>query len=318
MKVSPADMSFQQCGSGLKAKYDEKLLKQYLPRTSGVLSGDKTLALTLGKIIPEETVDALNKTEFVGVFGRVIEQNGWRGAKCLQYLYVWDYQAVPAHEADYEPIFVFLDKDGNHAIYDLVHYCSRRLDLFSKDGKKQGFRMIPGWHSFLPDGNLGDHEVDSGLEVQPLTDAHLQAWWNITEEEPRLKINNYLLDPFSLQAPGHFMDSPDEESQTMCCAFLEIERALVEFEDPRQAIIEGTKRAFSKCVGIFALHRMGAFVKLLIEMNQVGMIQLPASFKGGINLAAINDLLRGGLVSLTNFGRAILEGFQRTKDDEEV
>ncbi|MBD3407452.1 MAG: hypothetical protein GF411_15145 [Candidatus Lokiarchaeota archaeon] len=316
MNVDPNNMTFEECASGLTAKYDKKLLHEYLPRTSGVLSADKLLVHTLGGMLPDDIVAALNKTEFVGVFGRVLKQDRVNGITCLQYLYVWDYQAVPAHEADYEPIFVFLDRSGNHAVYDLVHYCSRRLDVTEKKGMKPGFRMIPGWHSFLPEGNMSDEAVDRDLEVRPLTDAHLQAWWNIEDHEPRLKIVNYLLNPFIIKAPGHFMDTPDEESKTMCCAFLEIERALAEFDDPRQAIVEGIKRAFNKCVGIFALHRLGAFVKLLMEMNQVGMIRLPESFREGINLASINDLLRGGFVSLTKFGQSVVEGFQRTQDDD--
>jgi hypothetical protein len=210
-------------------------------------------------VIPDTTRDALHATDFVGVFGRVVRHGG---DVCLQYFFVWDYQAVPSHEGDYEPIFVYLEGSRRYAIYDLVHYCSRKVELKKPGKDKVGFRMIPGWHSFLP-AELSDSEINKGLEVRPLSDQHLHSWWSIPDEEARLKVEGFVRDPFLMEAPGHFMDEPDENSQTMCCSFLHIENALSEFEDPKQGVIEGVKRAFSNCVGILALYRLGAFLQLL-------------------------------------------------------
>ena len=309
VNVPPHELTFKEHERGLSAEFDKQLLQKHLPRTQGIVKGDHALANTLSTVMPDVTREALRETEFVGVFGRVVRQKGSSGV-CLQYFYVWDYQAVPAHEADYEPIFVYLDGSRKYAIYDLVHYCSRRVSL----DQKMGFRMIPGWHSFLP-AELKDSEIDKGLEVKPLSDRHLQSWWSIPDEEARLKVEGFIRDPFMLEAPGHFMDMPDENAQTMCCTFLHIERALNEFEDPREGIVTGVKRAFTNCVGLLALYRLGAYLQLLGEMNDIGMVQIPVSLSS-INVATIGKMLQDGFVSLTKAGKKLLEG-SRTRDEEE-
>lgn len=304
------ELGFNEHEFGISAEFDKHLLQKHLPRTQGIVKGDITLANTLSAVIPDATREALRETDFVGVFGRVVRQKGSGGGVCLQYFYVWDYQAVPAHEADYEPIFVYLDGPRKYAIYDLVHYCSRRVNL----SPKMAFRMIPGWHSFLPT-ELKDSQIDEGLEVQPLSDAHLHSWWSIPDEEARLKVEGFIRDPFMLTAPGHFMDQPDENAQTMCCSFLQIERALSEFEDPRKGIVEGVKRAFSNCVGLLALYRLGAYLQLLGEMNDIGMVNFPVSLSS-INIATFGKILQDGFVSLTKAGKKILDGVQPPDQDE--
>ncbi|MFW9793907.1 MAG: hypothetical protein ACFFEE_06390 [Candidatus Thorarchaeota archaeon] len=313
--VRPEDMSFNEHEGGLSAEFDRDLLQRHLPLTSGVLASDHNLANTLSTVIPEKTREALRESEFVGVYGRVVKRKESKSQICLQYFYVWDYQAVPAHEGDYEPIFVYLDGSRRYAIYDLVHYCSRRVDL-KKPGKGTlGFRMIPGWHSFLP-AELSKSEIDKGIEVRPLSDQHLQSWWSIPNEEARLKVEGFIRDPFLMEAPGHFMDQPDENSQTMCCSFLQIETALSEFDDPKIGLIEGIKRAFSNCVGILALYRLGAFVQLLGEMNDIGIVNITTPLSSvGMNLATIGAMLRDGFVSLTKAGSTLLNGFY--SDDED-
>jgi hypothetical protein len=175
--------------------------------------------------------------------------------------------------------------------------------------------MIPGWHSFLP-AELSNSEIDKGLEVLPLSDQHLQSWWSIPDEAARLKVEGFIRDPFLMEAPGHFMDQPDENSQTMCCSFLHIENALSEFEDPKVGIIEGVKRALSNCVGLLALYRLGAFIQLLGEMNDIGMVSIPAPLtSGGVNMAAIGAMLHDGFVSLTKAGAALLDGFYAEEED---
>ncbi len=317
IRVNPAPnkMTFKEHVSDLSAEFDQALLMKHLPITSGVQQGDKTLVKTLGAVIPEATREALNETEFVGIYGRVVYSKTYPHLVCLQYLYVWDYQAVPTHEGDYEPVFVFLDKNRKYAIYDLVHYCSRRLDFELPLGGTLGLRMIPGWHSFLP-SLISEGSRDKTLEVKPLSDQHLHSWWSIPDESARLKIVNRFKDPFLLEAPGHFMDSPDENSITMCCTFLEIEKALAEFEDPKVALVEGIKRAFAKCVGLFALYRLNAFIQLLGEMNDIGMLEAPFT-SAGLNLAAVGNLLREGIVSVTKAGRELFSGFYTTDQNDE-
>ena len=308
IQVPLHELKFDEHERNLSVEFDRDLLQKHLPRTQGISNGDLTLANTLNTVIPNSTREALRDTEFLGVFGRVVKQKGFGGAVCLQYFYVWDYQAVPAHEADYEPIFIYLDGPRRYAIYDLVHYCSRRVNLTSKIG----FRMIPGWHSFLP-AELKDSEIDHNLEIKPLSDNHLHSWWSIPDEEPRLKIEGFIRDPFNLEAPGHFMDTPDENAQTICCSFLQIEQALNEFEDPREGMVEGVKRAFSKCVGLLALYRLGAYLQLLGEMNDIGMVQTPVSLSS-INIATIGKMLQDGFVSLTKAGRKLLKGFHPSNE----
>ena len=307
-------MTFTEHVSGLTVEFDQDLLTKYLPVTSGVKGGDRALAETLGAVIPEDTRQALLDTDFIGVYGRVVRSRETPDLICLQYLYVWDYQAVPAHEGDYEPIYVYVDKKRQFAIYDLVHYCARRLDFELPISGKLGLRTIPGWHSFLP-AYIPEESQDRDLEIRPLSDQHLRAWWSIPEEGPRLKIVKHLKDPFLLEAPGHFADAPDENARTMCCTFLEIEKALAEFDDPKVAIIEGIKRAFAKCVGILALYRIGAYMQLLREMNDIGMIKAPIS-DTGIDLVAIGNMLRDGFVSVTKAGQDFFDKLY-TRDSKE-
>jgi hypothetical protein len=308
-------MTFTEHVRELTAEYDRPLLEKYLPITSGVRDGDSKLAKQLGNVIPEDIRDALQDSNFIGVFGRVLRTPKMPDLLCLQYLYVWDYQAVPAHEGDYEPIFVFVDKNRKYAIYDLVHYCSRRLDFELPFGGNVGLMTIPGWHSFLP-GVSSENARDMNLQVQPLSDQHLRAWWGIPKEEARLKIVNRFRDPFLLEAPGHFLDHPDENAITMCCTFLEIEKALAEFEDPKVAIIEGIKRAFSKCVGLFAIYRLGAFIQLLGELNDIGMLKAPV-MSAGVNLTMIGNLLKEGIVSVTKAGHDFFASFYKSETNEE-
>ena len=301
-------MTFREVEQGLTATFDERLLRDNLPPVSGVRTSDGSLASGLGKYIPAETVDALKETEFVNVYGRVVTDRR-SGRMCLQYLFVWDYQAVPAHEADYEPVFIYLEGNSRYAIYDLVHYCTRRLDLHAPREEGPGLRVIPGWHSFLPDSNLKRSEIDSDLEIQPLSDQHLESWWNIPDEEARLKIEGHLLDPFSLEAPGHFLDNPDEDSRTMCCTFKEIEGALREYGNPKDGIIEGLKRSFTRCVGLLQLYRLATYIKLLVEMNDIGMINIPPSLRDGLNLGTIGKLLQDGFIKITQKGSSLFQGF---------
>lgn len=317
IRISPRsdEMTFEEHSRGLKAGFDNALLEKYLPVTSGVVDGDRALAETLAIVIPEGTRMALKETQFIGVFGRVLKSPDIPDLACLQYLYVWDYQAVPAHEGDYEPIFVFVDRRRKYAIYDLVHYCSRRLDFELPIGGNLGLRMIPGWHSFLP-AVISETSRDKGLEIKPLSDQHLRSWWSIPDDSVRLKIVNRFKDPFLLEAPGHFLDSPDENAVTMCCTFLEIEKALAEFDDPRDAIVEGIKRAFTKCVGLFTIYRLGAFIQLLGEMNDIGMLKAPVT-SAGLNLATIGNLLRDGIVSVTKAGQQFFASYYSKESAEE-
>ncbi len=314
IRPRPDEMTFTEHVSGLTVEFDQDLLTKYLPITSGVQGGDRALAETLGVVIPEATRQALLDTDFLGVYGRVVRSQETPDLICLQYLYVWDYQAVPAHEGDYEPIYVYVDKKNKFAIYDLVHYCARRLAFELPISGKLGLRTIPGWHSFLP-AFISDDSQDRNLEVKPLSDQHLRAWWSIPEEGTRLKIVKHLKDPFQMEAPGHFADAPDENARTMCCTFLEIEKALAEFEDPKVAIIEGIKRAFAKCVGILALYRIGAYMQLLREMNDIGMIKVPIS-DSGIDIVAIGNMLKDGFVSVTQAGQDFFDKLY-TKDSKE-
>lgn len=307
-------MTFKEHAQGLKASYEPDLLMRYLPPTSGVVNGDRSLARSLKGIISDSTTNALEATEFIGVYGRVLRQRDNPRIMCLQYLYVWDYQAVPEHECDYEPVFVYVLEDSSYMIYDLVHYCSRRIDSTAHNGNRIGLRMIPGWHSFLPTSDLGN--PDHIERIEPLSDQHLKTWWSIPDEESRFKIDGHIRDPFLMKAPGHFLDSPDENAQTICCTFWEIEKALGEFDDPRQAIVEGSKRALSKCVGILALYRLGAYLQLLGEMRDIGMIRMSSPVhEGGIDLAAIGAMLRDGFISLTKAGGEILRGLLGTSGD---
>ncbi|MGQ4912471.1 MAG: hypothetical protein ACP6KW_09915 [Candidatus Thorarchaeota archaeon] len=316
VRPSPSDMTFNECAEGLVAYFDSDLLAKYLPPTLGAIDGDLELSRLLGGTIPDETGEALRETEFIGVYGRVLRTEDDSRALCLQYLFVWDYQAVPAHECDYEPVFVYIFDDSAYMIYDFVHYCSRRMELPLQSSQSYGLQVVPGWHSFLP-RELSEDSRDQIEHIVPLSDQHLHSWWSIPEEGPRLKIVDTMRDPYLLEAPGHFLTDPDENARTICCSFLEIERALRDSEDPGQGIIEGAKRALIRCVGILALYRLGAFLQLLGEMRDIGMVRTSAPLTGGgFNLNAILALLGDGLVNLTRAGDDILRGIIETGNHE--
>ena len=307
-------MTFKEVDMGFTAEYDAALLQYYLPPTSGVMTADSTLASSLGGVIPEYTVETLNATNFVNVYGRVVRDKSQSDLMCLQYIYLWDYQAVPAHEADFEPVYVFVDKEHHYLVYDLVHYCSRRLDLREPGSIGPGLKVVPGWHSFLPDGELAPEARDTELTVQPLSDQHLHSWWSIPDYEAQLKIDEYLRNPFLLEVPGHFLTDPDEDSKTMCCTFLQIEQALSETDNVRDGVIEGVRRSLTNCVTLFTLYRLGSLIKLLLEMSEVGLVTVPVSLKDGLNLGAIGAMLNNGVVSLTEAGCGLME---RMKDSQE-
>jgi len=210
-RFSDSEMTFKKVDGSLTAEFDSELLQLHLPPTNGIANSDMILARSLGTVIPETTRIALESTEFVGVYGRVVH-GGPKGRTCLQYLYIYDYQAVPAHEADYEPVFVYLEKNRRTAIYDLIHYCTRSLQLNAPDVNGPGLNMVPGWHSFIPTQNLNNELLDRNLSVQPLSDQHLDTWWKIPDEEARLKIDDFIRDPFQIEAPGHFLKNPDENA----------------------------------------------------------------------------------------------------------
>ncbi|MCK5264722.1 MAG: hypothetical protein KAR03_03870, partial [Candidatus Thorarchaeota archaeon] len=58
----------------------------------------------------------------------------------------------------------------------------------------------------------------------------------------------------------------------------------------------------TKCVGLLALYRIGAYMQLLKELNDIGMIKAPIS-DAGIDLVAIGNMLRDGFVSVTKAGQ---------------
>ncbi|MFX0107076.1 MAG: hypothetical protein ACFE7R_02235, partial [Candidatus Hodarchaeota archaeon] len=92
---------------------------------------------------------------------------------------------------------------------------------------------------------------------------------------------------------------------------------LKEYEDPRQGIIEGARRAFTKCIGLLGIHRLGAFVQLLNEMRDVGLIQMPAPLKVSLNLASLGKMIQDGFLKLTGAGKAFFEGMQKQPPPEE-
>ena len=69
-------------------------------------------------------------------------------------------------------------------------------------------------------------------------------------------------------------------------------------------------------MGILALYRLGAFVQLLVEMNDIGMIKAPIS-SSGIDLVALGNMLKEGLVSVTKAGQDFFEKLYYGETDED-
>ena len=72
----------------------------------------------------------------------------------------------------------------------------------------------------------------------------------------------------------------------------------------------------AKCIGILALYRLSAYVQLLNEMNDIGMIKAPIS-SSGIDLVALGNMLKEGVVSVTKAGQEFFEKLYYGENDEE-
>ena len=96
--------------------------------------------------------------------------------------------------------------------------------------------------------------------------------------------------------------------------FLEIEKAMKEYESPKEGFAEGIRRSLSKCVGIFGLFKLGAFSKLLTEMNDVGLVKLPRTVGSGLDFGAIASILKDGMIGLTNAGQTLFGGFRNSDE----
>ncbi len=298
--------TFDEVAPGLSAEYDKALLEQYFPPVVGVRDCDRALLSTLGHRLPEEIREALEETEFVGVFGRVVRRRAGRDGRgmCLQYIFVFDYQAVPPHECDYEPVFVYVDTGADiyDALFDLVHYCVRRADIH--EGLR--LRMVPGWHSFIPDPL--SQSAPEKWEVMPLSDQVLRAWWEIPDHEARFKIDTYIRDPFALSPEGHFRAEPDATEQTVCCTLKALEGGLRTHEDPLAGLKEGLKRVLAECIGLFGIYKLPALVGFITEMVQVGILDVPTD--GGLDYGSILDRVRSGSIAVGDWGRDFFRGLR--------
>jgi len=180
-------LNFTEIKNGYVCRWNPAELKQYVPFVP----------------IPDESY-----ISFKGVFGRIVDYGN--DARCYQYIFLWDGQLFPPHPMDYEPVMVYVfDRLGSKAIvYDHLHYKLGRFWINESTAAR--LRVIYPWHSF----RRGRH-LTTEIDVHPLTDDHLNHWWDITDPRARLTITDDLKHPFRLLGSNDIRNEKIPEIQNI-------------------------------------------------------------------------------------------------------
>ncbi len=160
---------------GYRVDFDDELATAHLPQVTG----------------SEESTDP---TELESIYYRIVRSPD---ESCIEYIYYWNFQLIPTHSYDYEPIYVYL-KDGlvKRVAFDLWHYKTRVMLNASR------FMICGPWHSFLSIDQSHSH-----IE-RPLTrldEAVLGKWYG-RDPKARFVIKHKLTDPWLLHDWASFRD----------------------------------------------------------------------------------------------------------------
>jgi hypothetical protein len=145
---------------------------------------DDNLAAKHVPVIAE--YEALDPSELEAIYYRIVNHNA---KSCIEYIFYWNFQYLPPHSYDYEPIYVYL-REGQleRVAFDFFHYDARVLS------EQPPFEICGLWHAF---GALDQAPAES-LE-RPLVwldKAVLGKWYNRRHPKSQFVIKQKLTDPW--------------------------------------------------------------------------------------------------------------------------
>lgn len=130
--------------------------------------------------------EALDPSELEAIYYRIVNHNA---ESCIEYIFYWNFQYLPPHSYDYEPIYVYL-REGQleRVAFDFFHYDARVLS------EQPPFEICGLWHAF---GAL-DQAPTEHLErpLVRLDDAVLGKWYNRPHPKSQFVIRQKLTDPW--------------------------------------------------------------------------------------------------------------------------
>ena len=81
----------------------------------------------------------LDPSELEAIYYRIVNHNA---ESCIEYIFYWNFQYLPPHSYDYEPIYVYL-REGQleRVAFDFFHYDARVLS------EQPPFEICGLWHA---------------------------------------------------------------------------------------------------------------------------------------------------------------------------
>jgi hypothetical protein len=170
-----------------------ELYKENLPAGYEIYYDD-TVAANHLPVVADYT--GLDPSELEAVYYRIMKRN--QSEFCIEYVYYWNFQYLPPHSYDYEPIYVFL-KNGelDRVAFDFFHYDAR---VFTN---QPPFEISGLWHAFAPLDNTPNMSLTRPL--MRLDNTILSKWHN-RPLKSQFVIRRKLADPWLLQDKSTFRD----------------------------------------------------------------------------------------------------------------
>jgi hypothetical protein len=159
--------------------YVEKLPADY------AIDYDDTFAAKHLPVVAE--YQARDPSELEAIYYRIV--NRPHAESCIEYIYYWNFQFLPPHSYDYEPIFVYL-RDGqlDHIAFDFYHYDARVVS------EECPFEICGLWHAFNDLDQTPMKRFDRPLVR--LDNAVLGKWYNRPHMKSQFEIKQKLTDPW--------------------------------------------------------------------------------------------------------------------------
>jgi hypothetical protein len=146
---------------------------------------DDTLAAKLLPVVAE--YEALDPSEVEAIYYRIVKRPNVES--CIEYIYYWNFQYLPPHSYDYEPIYVYLqDGQPDHVAFDFFHYDARVIS------RQTPFEICGLWHAFSDLDQAPTERLDRPLVR--LDNAVLGKWYNRPHEKSQFVIRQKLTDPW--------------------------------------------------------------------------------------------------------------------------
>lgn len=161
-----------------------ELHEEKLP-TGYAIDYDDTLAAKHLPVLAE--YQARDPAELEAIYYRIV--NRPQAESCIEYIYYWNFQYLPPHSYDYEPIYVYL-RDGqlDRVAFDFFHYDARVLP------EEPPFEVCGLWHAF---GALDQSPMEClDRPLVRLDNAVLGKWYNRAHTKSQFEIKQKLTDPW--------------------------------------------------------------------------------------------------------------------------